>query len=155
MLKRLHFPPLTRQPIYAYYSARKEFFAASNYKLNYKMIAQDCKHRCVYCDATEKECGGEPFSLNHFRPQDVFATKFNGLLVKHPYNLYLSCQKCNVLKSKDWQGCTTTMTGCTYQNGKGYIDRFKHDVYQYMEVASNGRIYPKSNMSFIMDLQNT
>ncbi|EIJ0973746.1 hypothetical protein ACOW8K_000508 [Vibrio parahaemolyticus] len=149
-MNKLFFPSIKRRPIYQYYSSRGEFFAASNYQSNYATVADDCKHRCVYCDVTESECGGERFSLDHFRPKDIFINKFNGILVKHPYNLYLSCQKCNVLKSKDWQGCVTTINGYTYKSGKGYIDRFREDINKYIKVSSNGRIYPKDLSSTTM-----
>lgn len=136
----LFFPKLTRRPVHYYYSRNGDFYAESNYQSNYPKVAEDCKHRCVYCDATEKECGGEKFSLDHFRPKDVFLDKFNGILVKHPHNLHLSCQKCNVLKSKDWQGCETSSNGYTHTFGKGYVDRFRKDILKYMHVQDNGRI---------------
>ncbi|EPW5428681.1 hypothetical protein CGT72_17685 [Vibrio cholerae] len=143
-MNELFFPLLKRKPIYYYYSRKGDFFSASNYQRNYPTVADDCKHRCVYCDVTEKECGGEHFSLDHFRPRDIFVNKFNGILVKHPYNLYLSCQKCNVLKSKDWKGCVKTINGHTYSLGEGYVDRFYEDINNYVEVDSSGRIYAKA-----------
>lgn len=140
---KLYFPSLTRQAEASYYCATGEFYAASNYQSNYNMVARDCKYRCVYCDATEKECGGERFSLDHFRPRIIFEAKFNGVLVRHPYNLHLSCQKCNVLKSKDWQGCKVEIDGPTYLDGKGYIDRFEQDISDFIEVDNGGRIHCK------------
>lgn len=134
----LFFPSLNRRPEDYYYCNTGGFY--SNYQANYEKVAEDCKHRCVYCDATEKECGGERFSLDHFRPKDVFANKFNGILVKHPHNLHLSCQKCNVLKGKDWKGCEATVDGYTFIDGKGYIDRFNDDINQYLEIQFNGRM---------------
>lgn len=144
-LNSLFFPILSRHPAYMYYSRDGDFYAASNYQSNYDKVAENCKHRCVYCDATEKECGGEKFSLDHFRPKDIFINKFNGILIRHPYNLHLSCQKCNVLKSKDWQGCQTTIDGYTYVFGKGYVDRFRKDILKYMYVQENGRVAITNN----------
>lgn len=143
MQSNLHFPKLYRQSIELYYSQKGQFYARSNYQQNYARVAEDCKHRCVYCDATEKECGGEPFSLDHFRPRASFATKFKGVLIFHPYNLHLSCQKCNVLKSNDWQGCLIDIEGPTHCNGKGYIDRFVQDISDFLEVNRSGRIRAK------------
>jgi hypothetical protein len=140
MPSNLHFPSLTRQLEASYHCNTGGFYAASSYQSNYDMVARDCKSRCVYCDATEKECGGERFSLDHFRPRFIFEAKFNGILVRHPYNLHLSCQKCNVLKSKDWQGCVAEIDGPTYLDGKGYIDRFKQDISDFIVVDSDGRI---------------
>tara|TARA_B100001059_G_C17804947_1_gene568541 strand:+ start:614 stop:1297 length:684 start_codon:yes stop_codon:yes gene_type:complete len=142
--RELFFPSLKRQPVRSYYTTLGNFYAASNYQSNYEKVAADCLHRCVYCDATEKECGGERFSLDHFRPKDVFINKFNGILVQHPYNLHLSCQKCNVLKSKDWHGCENTINGYSYSSGKGYVDRFREDLHKFVEVSADGRIYVKA-----------
>ncbi|MBG9997282.1 hypothetical protein I6F50_19820 [Pseudoalteromonas sp. NZS127_1] len=148
-LNTLFFPKLSRHPKYMYHSNNGDFYAASNYQSNYDIIAENCKHRCVYCDATEKECGGERFSLDHFRPKDIFVNKFNGILLRHPYNLHLSCQKCNVLKSKDWQGCQITIDGYSYALGKGYVDRFQKDILKYMYVQENGRIaITESNIGY-------
>jgi len=144
-LNSLFFPMLNRHPAYMYYNKKGAFYSASNYQSNYDQIAENCKYRCVYCDATEKECGGEKFSLDHFRPKDIFANKFDGILVRHPYNLHLSCQKCNVLKSKDWQGCQITIDGYTYALGKGYVDRFQKNIIEYMCVQENGRVAITNN----------
>ncbi|HEY4437171.1 MAG TPA: HNH endonuclease [Lelliottia sp.] len=138
MNNNLFFPRLVRREENQYHSNRGNFYA--NYQDNYPKIADDCFHRCVYCDASEKECGGDPFSLDHFRPQQVFVNKFNGSLTNHPNNLYLSCQKCNVLKSNDWKGCLDTVDGATFIDKKGYIDRFKHDFYDYMNIMDTGEI---------------
>jgi len=143
MQGNFYFPLLTRQPIEEYHNIHGEFYAASNYQQNYDMVAKDCKYRCVYCDVTVKECGGEPLSLDHFRPKALFVDKFDGILVRHPYNLHLSCQKCNVLKSKDWQGCKETIDGSTYLDGKGYIDRFEQNLLDFIEVDAGGRIQAK------------
>lgn len=137
----MFFPNLKRQEIKKYYSQRNDFYA--NYQHNYTQVAKDCLHRCVYCDATEAECGGDKFSLDHFRPKQVFIDKFNGILIKHPHNLYLSCQKCNVLKSNDWKGCTDYIDGPTYSLNQGYIDRFKDDFHNFMTIDEGGIIIPK------------
>lgn len=140
MHNELFFPLLVRQPEESYFSSKNTFYATYNSESNYINVAKDCLHRCVYCDVKEKECGGEKFSLDHFRPQAVFANKFNGLLIKHPHNLYLSCQKCNVLKSHDWKGCREDIKGPSYISSKGYIDRFSHKFSDYMEVQPDGVI---------------
>lgn len=132
------YPILTRQDISVYYKVTGEFYATYNCQKNYDNISKDCQYRCVYCDASIDECGGEHFSLDHFRPKDIFSNKFNGILNIHPFNLYLSCQKCNVLKTNDWKGCKDTIDGATYISGIGYIDRFKDDISKYLEVDKNG-----------------
>lgn len=132
------FPKLSRHELDEYHNKNGVFYA--DYSKNYKLVSIDCLHRCVYCDVTEKECGGEPFSLDHFRPSKVFANKFNGELLVHPYNLYLSCQKCNVLKSSDWQGDVNSKNGSSFIANRGYLDRFSSNFDSYMSVNDVGEI---------------
>jgi len=139
----IFYPPLIRKNIEHYYNRNGVFY--SNYLENYSKIAEDCLHRCVYCDATEKECGGDNFSLDHFRPKQVFINLFNGILITHPHNLYLSCQKCNVLKSNDWKGPTVILDGPSYINKEGYIDRFKDNISDFINVLQNGEIISINN----------
>lgn len=136
----LYYPPLKRQSIKLYLKKEGGFYATYNCDKNYKNVSKDCQNRCVYCDAHVDECGGERFSLDHFRPIDIFGNKFDGILKIHPFNLHLSCQKCNVLKTNDWKGCRDTHDGPTFLQRKGYIDRFKHEVTDYLRVDSNGRV---------------
>ncbi len=141
MIKGLYFPALTRQVITQYYKkGSSEFYATYNCQHNYDNVALDCKNHCVYCDVHVDECGGEKFSLDHFRPKNVFGDKFDGILKIHPFNLHLSCQKCNVLKSDDWKGCEDTQDGVTYISKKGYIDRFQVDASEYFDVNDMGQI---------------
>lgn len=140
MMSNFYYPPLARQDISAYYKSEGQFFLTYNCKTNYENIVKDCQSRCVYCDAHIDECGGEPFSLDHFRPSDVFSKKFDGVLSIHPFNLHLSCQKCNVLKTNDWKGCKDTIDGATYISRLGYIDRFKVNITDYLQVDNNGYV---------------
>ncbi|WP_127350770.1 hypothetical protein [Dickeya fangzhongdai] len=140
MNNNYYYPILTRQDISVYYKSEGEFYSAYNCDKNYNNISKDCQYRCVYCDAHIDECGGERFSLDHFRPTDIFSNKFDGILKFHPFNLHLSCQKCNVLKTNDWKGCLDTIDGATYISSLGYIDRFKDDVTKYLSVNENGMI---------------
>lgn len=136
----LYFPSLKRQSIESYFKRPGKFYATYNSQKNYENISKDCQYRCVYCDVHIDECGGEPFSLDHFRPVGVFGNKFDGILKVHPYNLHLSCQKCNILKTNDWQGCRSTQGGPTFLSSKGYIDRFQVDITDYLKVDDEGRI---------------
>ncbi|EMC0409427.1 hypothetical protein VBP81_003464 [Vibrio fluvialis] len=142
MIKGLYFPDLTRQSISQYYKrgSDREFYATYNCQHNYENVSQDCKQRCVYCDVHVDECGGEKFSLDHFRPMNVFGNKFDGILKIHPFNLHFSCQQCNVLKSDDWKGCTNTQGGATYLSKLGYIDRFEVKASDYFDVDENGKV---------------
>ncbi|PPA46308.1 hypothetical protein CDA56_20960 [Klebsiella michiganensis] len=145
MINSFYYPSLVRQDIAIYYKVEGEFYATYNCEKNYINISKDCQFRCVYCDAHVDECGGEHFSLDHFRPMDVFLDKFNGVLKVHPFNLHLSCQKCNVLKTNDWRGCQDTIDGATYISRLGYIDRFKEDISKYIKVDENGFVISIDN----------
>lgn len=140
MSSSLYFPSLMRQNLSKYYKSNGTFYTTYNCQKNYENISRDCQCRCVYCDAHTDECGGEPFSLDHFRPMNVFGEKFDGILKIHPFNLYLSCQKCNVLKTDDWKGCLDTENGLTFISSKGYVDRFQVNITDYLEVDANGRL---------------
>lgn len=140
MVNSFYYPVLVRQDISVYYKKVGEFYATYNCEINYTNISKDCQFRCVYCDACIDECGGERFSLDHFRPMDVFSDKFDGILKIHPFNLHLSCQKCNVLKTNDWKGCEDTIDGATYISRLGYVDRFKEDINEYIKVDENGLV---------------
>jgi hypothetical protein len=130
----MFFPKLTRRKEEDYYSNRNYFYA--DYRENYTKIAEDCLNRCVYCDITILEYGGDEMHLDHFRPQEHFSE-----LSTHPYNLYLSCPKCNGLKSSDWP-CPKKNTSPTFIGRVGYIDRFSHDAALYLKVDSDGLIIP-------------
>lgn len=145
MMSDLYYPQLKRRDIKEYSKSKDEFYATYNCKTNYHNTLLDCKYRCVYCDAHIDECGGEPFSLDHFRPTDIFGEKFGGILKTHPFNLHLSCQKCNVLKTNDWKGCIDTRDGATYLHKQGYIDRFQVDITDYLEVDRDGQIQCKNS----------
>lgn len=140
MNNTLYFPSLKRQKISQYYKKAGGFYATYNCDNNRENISIDCQHRCVYCDAHVDECGGEPFSLDHFRPLNIFGEMFNGILKIHPFNLHLSCQKCNVLKTNDWKGCLTTEDGQTFIRKQGYVDRFQADIKDYLKVDNDGRL---------------
>lgn len=134
----LYFPNLKRRKVSDYHHSRHKLY--SSYGDNYEKIEEDCLARCVYCDVTKSENGGDLFSIDHFRPKNVFETKFR-IIAIHPFNLYASCQKCNVLKSDDWYSCRNTITGTTYFGKFGFIDRFRHDVNKFMRV-DKGVIIP-------------
>ena len=84
----IFYPKLKRRKVEEYYNRLDQFY--SDYKKNYEKIAEDCLYRCVYCDVKEIECGGDRFSLDHFRPKQVFADKFNGVLIQgfHIFNVF-------------------------------------------------------------------
>ncbi|WP_019615119.1 HNH endonuclease [Psychromonas ossibalaenae] len=129
----MFFPKLIRRSEEDYFNIRKKFYA--NYRDNYPKVKDDCKSRCVYCDITVKEYGGDNMQLDHFRPQEHFEH-----LETHPHNLYLSCPKCNVLKTSDWPCCKKTNDAPSFVGSIGYLDRFKHNADDYLRVEKDGTI---------------
>jgi 5-methylcytosine-specific restriction endonuclease McrA len=128
----MFFPNLARRPANYYHNRNGVFYA--NYRENYIKIAEDCAQRCVYCDISIEEHGGDEMHLDHFRPQDYFSS-----LSQHPYNLHLACPKCNILKSSDWP-CAKVQTAPSFIGGRGYLDRFTHNAINYLRVDSTGHI---------------
>jgi len=128
----MFYPKLTRRQEDFYYNNRKKFYA--DYSQNYVKVAEDCQFRCVYCDITIEESGGDEMHLDHFRPQEHFPD-----LSTHPFNLYLACPKCNGLKTSDWP-CSKEHGAATFIGGVGYLDRFNHDAETFLRVDNAGCI---------------
>ena len=92
----LFFPKLTRRDVFPM-KANGEFYAYTRYR---EEAAEDCQHRCVYCDAEADEVGGpEAMQLDHFRPESFpeFAH-----LINDPRNIHYACGRCNIWKSDWW-----------------------------------------------------
>ncbi|HNX33424.1 MAG TPA: HNH endonuclease [Kiritimatiellia bacterium] len=108
------------------------FYAYSRYR---KEIAEDCLHRCVYCDARDSEVGGaEAMQLDHFRPESF--SEFDHL-VNDPRNLHYACGRCNNWKSDLWPARGTDFTHDGYA---GFIDPFSDDRRNYFAIAADGSI---------------
>lgn len=128
----MYFPQLIRREKDDYLNSQNRFYA--DYRSNYEKVAADCKHRCVYCDITVEEFGGDEMQLDHFRPQEHFEH-----LSIDPFNLYLSCPKCNVLKTSDWP-CAKADGAPSFIGGVGYLDRFLHKTDDFLRVDNDGKI---------------
>jgi len=129
-----HYPLLKRRKRYRTKN-NGEYYGYANYK---DEIAEDSQDRCVYCDARGSELGGrEMMQLDHFRPQKTFPD-----LINNPFNLVLSCSRCNLLKRHDWT-VPQNNDVLTYVDGVGYIDPFETDRLQFFVVESNGRLSSK------------
>ncbi len=95
-------------------------------------VAEDCQQRCVYCDITLTEDGGEGMQLDHFRPQKHFPE-----LGSDPYNLVLSCANCNRLKSAHWP----IKDGDNSHDGSaGFVDPFEEDRMTVFNVSIAGSV---------------
>jgi hypothetical protein len=131
--KSLFFPNLTRRDVYSV-KANGQFYIYSHYRAE---IAEDCQHRCVYCDALADEVGGaEAMQLDHFRPESFpeFAN-----LINDPRNIHYACGRCNLWKSDWWPASGTNNT---HNGTDGFVDPFIEDRQVYFEVAANGTIRP-------------
>lgn len=128
----MFFSKLTRKQESHYHNSKGFFY--KSYDQNRAKIVEDCQSKCVYCDIHLDEVGQEGMQLDHFRPQEHFQT-----LASHPYNLYLSCQKCNRLKSDDWP-CPKTIGSPSFVGKMGYIDAFAHDPKNFLTVDKKGVI---------------
>lgn len=131
-LERVFFPQLARQTVYPV-KADGSFYGYAHYR---EHVAEDCQHRCVYCDAHCDEVGGaEAMQLDHFRPEsfEVYAAFIND-----PRNLHYACGRCNLLKSNHWPAYGTDAT----HNGRdGFIDPFIDDRLGYFRIIANGEIH--------------
>jgi len=83
--------------------------------------------------------GGEGMHLDHFRPQKHFPQ-----LENDPFNLVLSCPKCNTLKSDDWP-CGLNEKGSSVEGELGYLNPFSMDPADYLLVKSDGSIVKKNH----------
>ncbi|MCS6068905.1 hypothetical protein LNO81_31290 [Klebsiella variicola subsp. variicola] len=59
----------------------------------------------------------------------------------------MSCQKCNVLKSSDWHGCENEINGHTFIGKLGYLDRFAHNYFDYLNIDENGYLLSLNDSS--------
>lgn len=128
----IFFGPLKRRPTYV---GTKGVSGYGRYR---DEIAEDCKHRCVYCDHSEKDLGGPPMmELDHLRPQSSFKD-----LEKSPTNLLYACRSCNGKKGNDWPAGKSERT---YENGIGYVDPFKESRAEFFAVSACGRVQPRED----------
>jgi hypothetical protein len=128
----MFYPKISRRNTYSSPHNRGGHFA--DYRAYAAEIADDCKHRCVYCDARVAEnLGGDSFELDHFRPKKHFSH-----LECDPTNLVLACSACNRFKSAHWPAGTTTTN--THVNGLGFIEPFSEDRLLYFSICRDGKI---------------
>lgn len=138
----MFYPQLARRDQYkttqngGYYADYREYAAE---------ITEDCKERCVYCDALLSEHGGEGFHLDHFRP----AVHFPGLAT-NPNNLVLACAKCNIFKSKNWHTTTYFHVYASHDGISGFYDPFHDQLSNYFLVEPSGKLISQDKVSAYM-----
>ena len=114
--------------------ANGEFYVYSHYRTE---IAEDCQHRCVYCDAEADEVGGaEAMQLDHFRPESF--PEFE-LLINDPRNIHYACGRCNLWKSDWWPA---RGSDGTHNGSEGFVDPFAENRKAYFQVDFDGSIQP-------------
>jgi hypothetical protein len=127
----LFFPVLTRRVAYPI-KPNGEFYSYAHYRVE---IAEDCQHRCVYCDSKAEEVGGaETMQLEHLRPQSY--PEFEHL-INNPQNIHYACGRCNLWKSDWWPA---RGSDGTHNGSEGFLDPFAEDRRTYFEVAPDGAI---------------
>ena len=130
MSERLFFPLLSRRQAYSV-KGDGSFYVYSYYR---QEIAEDCQHRCVYCDACADEVGGsESMQLDHFRPESLEEYRH---LSNDPRNLHYACGRCNLWKSDWWPA---RGSDATHNNSEGFIDPFT-DRLEYFKILPDGNI---------------
>lgn len=68
-----------------------------------ELLAEEGKHRCVYCAIPEAAWGGHRnFHVEHYRPKKPFVELTNKI-----ENLFYACSVCNGFKLNDWPGDPT------------------------------------------------
>lgn len=105
----------------------------TNYEHYRSEITEDCDQRCVYCDITQFEHGGEGMQLDHFKPQRYFED-----LVSDPNNLVLACPKCNRLKHDYWP--VNADIGLD-----GFLDPFTPNRINWYQINPSGTVESKNS----------
>lgn len=127
------FPIIVRR---AQYTGLPQVYTYRRYKPE---IAEDCAHRCVYCDCHCNSLGGHVLmELDHFRPK---ADHHFPELENEPTNLVLACRSCNGKKRDDWPAGKANAE--THADGLGYIDPFETNRPLYFEVEERGALIAK------------
>ena len=130
-MKMIFYPKLERRLNYTKNTSGEYF----NYSYYYDAIEEDCQGRCVYCDSTRSELGGDPLQLDHFKPQDLFLD-----LKNNPYNLVTACAACNRSKSNSWFLNKDSSNGYII-----FVDPFIENYLNYIEITDEGEIIPKKD----------
>ena len=129
----LFFPALARRVAYSVKTSG-EFYVYAHYRSE---VAEDCLHRCVYCDAEAHEVGGaEAMQLDHFRPESY--TEYQHL-INDPRNLHYTCGRCNLWKSDWWPAIGGEGT---HNGSEGFVDPFTENRLDYFEISPDGSIQP-------------
>ncbi|MFD2256377.1 HNH endonuclease [Luteolibacter algae] len=141
----MFYPRISRRGTYRSPSKHGGFYA--DYRAYAVEISEDCKMRCVYCDARVSEnLGGDSFELDHFRPKKHFPH-----LERDPSNLVLACPACNRFKSAHWPAGTTTSD--TFVKGCGFVDPFTTNQLDYFAINELGEISAKVEpASYVIEL---
>ena len=124
----MFFPVLTRRDSYKKKRNGEDYLSYSIFK---DEVFEDCQERCIYCDATLKEIGGEGLVLDHFRPTKHFID-----LVYDPYNLVSACSFCNRYKSSHWPSTTDE----SHDGDVGFVDPFFEHKKSHFVVNDQGEL---------------
>lgn len=126
----MFYPNISRRPAYSKKTDGSYYASYEHYR---DEVTEDCGKRCVYCDITLTEHGGEGMQLDHFKPQEHFKDLHND-----PTNLVLACPKCNRLKSDYWP--VDEDMGID-----GFLDPFIKNRNEWYQVKSCGTLEHRNN----------
>ena len=120
---------------------RDNYEEKKNYREYKDILVEDFHGICGYC-GKKREHLLDRYQIDHFAPK----SKFKELENKY-YNLVLSCQNCNRLKSDKWIG-----NDCNVPNDgrSGFVDPATDDYDNHLERDSDGNIIWKTDVGKYM-----
>ena len=102
-------------------------------KTNKKHLAQDCNHRCVYCDDIDTYGGGfNAYQVEHFAPKSRFPE-----LAYNYDNLFYACPWCNRAK---WDKWPSTSSDVNVVGNEGFVDPCSDDYDKHLKRNLSGEI---------------
>ena len=105
----------------------------ARYSLYKIELREDFVSKCGYCDTPDYYSGGKSgFHIDHFAPK----SKFDAL--KNEYsNLVYCCPICNIGKSNDWPGNSSSIS---FIGDVGYVDPCHPDYHDHLARGVDGAI---------------
>lgn len=114
-----------------------------NYYKYRDLIREDFSECCAYCLLHELISGGrDSFELDHFRPK---SNPLFSHLINHFYNIYYSCNVCNLYKGDSWP------SNDLEHQGYRFVDPCKENFSTHFIENNNGQWIPITNAGIYME----